>query len=129
MFRRSSPINGLPAELLSYIFLLGAIRTPEETSSSRYASAEVDQLSPCKTYTYAFPCVVASVSRHWRGVAISTSQLWNKIPVTDEDTDDPNNLDDTSFPLARLFLSRSGVAPLDIMVDARDPEWDFSEFE
>lgn len=129
MFRRTTPINGLPAELLSYIFLLGACRTPEEKSSSRYSGGEVNQLSPCMTYSYAFPCLVAAVSRHWRGVALSTSQLWNKIPVTDEDSDDPNNLDGTSFQLARLFLSRSGAAPLDIMVDARDPEWDFSEFE
>ena len=69
------------------------------------------------------------MSRHWRSVALSTGQLWNKIPVTDEDTDDLNDLEGTSFNLARLFLSRSGTAPLDIMVDARDPEWDFSEFE
>ena len=129
MLRQTTPINDLPAELLSYIFLLGANRSPEEKSSARYASGDVDQLSPCMTYSYAFPCLIAGVSRHWRGVALCTSQLWNKIPVTDEDSDDLNNLDENSFPLARIFLSRSGSAPLDIMVDARDPAWDFSEFE
>ena len=129
MLRQTTPINDLPAELLSYIFLLGANRSPEEKSPARYASGDVDQLSPCMTYSYAFPCLIAGVSRHWRGVALCTSQLWNKIPVTDEDSDDLNNLDENSFPLARIFLSRSGSAPLAIMVDARDPAWDFSEFE
>ncbi|KZT71084.1 hypothetical protein DAEQUDRAFT_810088 [Daedalea quercina L-15889] len=129
MFRRTTPIDGLPAELLSYIFLLGAYRPPDEDPLAENPGGEVNYLSPCMTYSYAFPCLVAAVSRHWRGVALSTGQLWNKIPVTDEDTDDLNDLEGTSFKLARLFLSRSGTAPLDIMVDARDPEWDFSEFD
>ncbi|TFY51597.1 hypothetical protein EVJ58_g10485, partial [Rhodofomes roseus] len=129
MFRRTTPIDGLPAELLSYIFLLGAYRPPEEDASGENPAGEANHLSPCMTYSYAFPCLVSAVSRHWRGVALSTGQLWNKIPVTDEDSDDLNDLEGTGFKLARLFLSRSGTAPLDIMVDARDPEWDFSEYD
>ncbi|KAH9923810.1 uncharacterized protein B0H18DRAFT_1013490 [Fomitopsis serialis] len=129
MFQRMTPIDDLPAELLSYIFLLGAYRPPEEDPSGEISGGQVNDLSPCMTYSYAFPCLVSAVSRHWRGVALTTGQLWNKIPVTDEEWDDLNDLEGSSFKLARLFLARSGTAPLDIMVDARDPEWNFSEYD
>jgi len=129
MFQRTTPIDDLPAELLSYIFLLGAYRPLEEDPSGENPGGQLNDLSPCMTYSYAFPCLVSAVSRHWRGVALTTGQLWNKIPVTDEECDDLNDLEGSSFKLARLFLARSSTAPLDIMVDARDPEWDFSEYD
>ena len=33
------------------------------------------------------------------------------------------------FSVVSRYLSRSGKSPLDVFVDARDPEWDFSETE
>ncbi|KAI0643991.1 hypothetical protein C8Q79DRAFT_1011810 [Trametes meyenii] len=131
-------IAKLPNELLSYIFVLGVhtsdAEDPEilgapEGSSQEYGMEgdnEDDAESMCGTASSAtLPDVFAAVNRHWREVALGTPQLWTRICVTIGDLmqDEEAGL----FPAVSRYIPRSGRRPLDVFIDARDPEWDFSE--
>ena len=123
-----APIYRLPVELLSYIFLLGA-HTPDPPHQDEEACTDVlgrDDISPCMSSSSTTPDVFASVSRHWRAVALGTPHLWTRIVVTIGDT-----MSDRApmFANASRCLSRSAKCPLDIFIDARDPDWDFTEVE
>lgn len=94
-----SPAHRLPNELLSYIFLLVAHDSTEAP---------------------LFPSTLSHVSSQWREVALATGGLWTRIVM--------------SFPITaqqisscKAYLSRSGVYPLDILLDLRDPAWDWEE--
>ncbi|KAI0635350.1 hypothetical protein C8Q77DRAFT_1072572 [Trametes polyzona] len=132
-----APIARLPVELLSYIFLLGAhTPDPEEAGLADDAPGGLgegsgslhersDDISPCASSSSMPPDVFAAVCRHWREVALNTPQLWTRVCVTIGDL----MHDEASgwFPAVSRYVSRSGRCPLDIYIDARDPEWDFSE--
>ena len=125
------PINTLPVELLSYIFVLSA-HTPDPRASEEDTQREPeegsDDISPCLSSSVSTtPDVLASVNRHWRGVALNTPQLWTRICVTIGDI--IYCREGPMFSVVSRYLSRSGKSPLDVFVDARDPEWDFSETE
>ena len=94
-----SPTDRLPNELLSYIFLL---------------------IAHDPTEAHLFPSTLSHVSSQWREVALATGGLWTRIVM--------------SFPITaqqisccKTYLSRSGVYPLDILLDLRDPAWDWEE--
>ena len=126
-----APITQLPVELLSYIFVLSA-HTPDPRASEEDTQQEPeegsDDISPCLSSSVSTtPDVLASVNRHWRGVALNTPQLWTRICVTIGDI--MYCREGPMFSVVSRYLSRSGKSPLDVFVDARDPEWDFSETE
>ncbi|KAI0354124.1 hypothetical protein OH77DRAFT_1522041 [Trametes cingulata] len=130
-----APIAKLPVELLSYIFILGA-HTPDandtlthdgEGSNDCNASGPDGRydISPCVSSSSTPPDVFASVNRHWREVALGTPQLWTRICVTIGDL--MHSGEGKWFPAVSRYLWRSGKCPLDVYIDARDPDWDFSE--
>ncbi|KAH9846915.1 hypothetical protein C2E23DRAFT_742997 [Lenzites betulinus] len=131
-----APIARLPVELLSYIFILGA-HTPdvpdeedggmEGYDEGGHEVARPDErgdISPCVSSSSTPPDVFAAVNRHWREVALGTPQLWTRVVVTIGDLIYGG---DSLFPAMSRYLSRSAKCSLDVYIDARDPEWDFSE--
>ncbi|KAF8329250.1 hypothetical protein F5887DRAFT_1163467 [Amanita rubescens] len=111
----------LPVELLSYIFLFSAEPDNVANPAAPFCSATV------KT-----PLVLSSVSKHWRDVARNTPRLWTRICVTQELLVSKPAFNrriaiDTTHIRTCLALSRK--CPLDILIDARDDEWDFTEPE
>jgi hypothetical protein len=110
-----SPAFELPVELLAYVFLL---------------SAEPD--AAVNPTTVKTPLVLSSVCRRWRDVSRNTPRLWTRICVTREllvrkHLRRTAVAVDTTHILISLALSRN--RPLEILIDARDDEWDFSEPE
>lgn len=102
-----SPIHSLPVELLSNIF------------------AHTDM-----------PLVISTVNKQWRRIALNTPALWTTLCVTAEmiqaQEDHDLSLYTTGvFNTGHLttYIHRSRKYPLDILIDARDPDWDFSEPE
>ncbi|KAK0451564.1 hypothetical protein EV421DRAFT_1043353 [Armillaria borealis] len=94
------PIDRLPNELLAKIFFLAAKETRHDTIPA--------------------PFIVSQTCRRWRNVALSTGDLWKFISF--------------SFPLSSIqylransMLSRSSTFPLDLLMDFRDPSWDWEE--
>ena len=125
---QQAPISRLPVELLSYIFLLGAHTTDPPNPDEEAFTDDLgrDDISPCMSSSSTTPDVFASVNRHWRAIALGTAHLWTRIVVTIGDT-----MNDRApmFANASRYLSRSAKCPLDIFIDARDPDWDFTEVE
>jgi len=119
--RRSqlSPIQFLPIELLSYIFVVTTLEDDEDGNPS------------FTTESIRLPHILSSVSRKWRLIAQCTPALWTNICVTSEliDTRDADQLQASTFDTRHLdvCLKHSRNYPLDILIDARDYHWDFSE--
>lgn len=92
---------------------------------------------PFTTDTIRTPLVLSSVSRHWRRVALNTPALWTSLCITIEMVEDLGDAEErplhhkttlnTSHITSYLALSRN--YPLDILIDARDQDWDFFEPE
>lgn len=68
----------------------------------------------------AFIRVLCQVCARWRRVAISTGRLWGRVQIT--------------LPLSigqrrwtDIYLANSNPYPIDILIDLRDPEWDWNE--
>ncbi|KAI8973091.1 hypothetical protein BD414DRAFT_468727 [Trametes punicea] len=131
-----APIERLPVELLSYIFVLGA-HTPDPAEleadspegSAMGQGSELggeEDISPCLSSSSTPPDVFAAVNRHWREVALATPQLWTRICVTIGDIVE-DGAEGGWFPTVTRYVSRSRMCPLDVHIDARDPDWDFSE--
>ncbi|ESK92516.1 hypothetical protein Moror_4438 [Moniliophthora roreri MCA 2997] len=121
----SSPIERIPIELLSYIFVLGTHSFP---STSNDSTPEDPSFNADSVKT---PLIFASVSRYWRTVALNTPALWTSLCITvgsveDDHRGQPPTLN-TSHITSYLTLSRK--QPLDILIDARDIDWDFQEPE
>lgn len=116
-----SMVNSLPVELLAHIFAL-ATHGEEDNSFSRYSPYR----PAFDTASVKVPVAVSCVSRYWRYVALNTPALWTSLCITlemiVEDGFGQSYLD-TSF--LGLYISRSQMYPLDILIDARDPDWDF----
>jgi len=120
-----SYFHNLPVELLAHIFML-ATHGDGETSFSRYSvSRPVFDTTSVRT-----PVIVSCVNRFWRHVALNTPALWTSLCLTPEmilENDDGENYLDLTF--LDLFLVRSQMYPLDILIDARDPSWNFNGTE
>lgn len=123
-YRSSAPINHLPTELLSYIFTLSTQVASEPSSGTDQNTPEITPES------IRVPLVVSSVCRRWRAVALSQLSLWAKICVSADLVDHSLSWKPTIDPRhIASYLARSRSYPLDILIDARDPEWDFEESE
>ncbi|KAF8154450.1 hypothetical protein B0H34DRAFT_716531 [Crassisporium funariophilum] len=117
------PISNLPVELLSYIFSLSTHATGEHDLSA----AQDQSYSPpiITTESVQVPLVLSRVNRHWRRVALGTPGLWSSLCITTELLDSGRL--DTTHITSYLALSRN--YPLNILIDARDQDWDFYEPE
>jgi len=117
--------HSLPVELLAHIFML-ATHGDEETSFSPYSVSR----PVFDTTSVRIPVIVSCVNRFWRHVALNTPALWTSLCLTPEmileDDDGENYLDRTFLD---LFLVRSRMYPLDVLIDARDPSWNFNGTE
>ena len=129
--RGTSPINNLPVELLSYIFSLSTHPTTGEFSEEHSPPA-------ITTETVQVPLILSSVSRLWRQVALGTPNLWSNLCITSELIQNfyyiqrgPRGFTkksisrqlNTSHITSYLALSRK--YPLNILIDARDENWNF----
>lgn len=124
----SPPINSLPVELLSLIFTIGTHGTDVAEDGNR----------PCNTQSVRTPVVISQVNRRWRQIALNTPALWTSLCATlemVETWEEYNSLGQpfrsTSLNTEHLtsYLALSRNYPLDILIDARDPDWDFFEPE
>ncbi|KAJ7221262.1 hypothetical protein GGX14DRAFT_353459 [Mycena pura] len=104
ILRGCSDVDRLPNEVLSAIFMF-----------------VVEPHSDDMTTTTS-PTTISQVCHRWRQVALATGSLWTNIVLT--------------FPTSReqltrtiTWLVRSNTYPLDILLDFRDPEWDFEDEE
>jgi len=114
-----SPISRLPVELLSCIFMLSS-------------EPDTDECLPFDSSTVRTPLILSRVCKHWRDVARSTPRLWARICITSDLSEDDGSPDPPSHVNMRHIntcLSLSRNCPLDILIDARDEDWDFSEPE
>jgi hypothetical protein len=137
-----SPINNLPIELLSYIFSLSTYPTTGCLFPGPSEKEEEDCGSRPPTITtesVQVPLVLSSVSRLWRQVALGTPRLWSSLCITVELIQDfyhcnergdsrgftkrPTRQLNTSHITSYLALSRK--YPLNILIDARDENWNF----
>ncbi|KAJ7779120.1 hypothetical protein B0H16DRAFT_1878698 [Mycena metata] len=118
----SSPIDSLPVELLAYIFVLGT-HDPIHLSHSE----QQDDCQPFDSESVKAPLVYASVSRHWRSVALNTPALYTSLCITPELLREVGNTEvlETIGLSSYLALSRNYL--VDIVIDARDQEWDFGD--
>lgn len=126
----ASPVDRLPVELLSYIFILG-------THAAEVLEGDAERSPSFTSESIRTPLVLSSVKRHWRSIAHNTPSLWTSLCVTVEMIDifaedgDGVAHRPTSFNASQLntYLRLSRNYPLDILIDARDQDWDFSEPE
>lgn len=124
---RPPAVHSLPTELLSYIF---------ELVTHALSQAERDTLGvgqrriPFHPNSIRAPISLSAVSRRWRCVALSTPALWTSLFVSLDNVIEcfPGQrrtiLDAESLA---YFLIRSRNCTLDIFIDGRDPEWEFSD--
>ncbi|KAJ7267075.1 hypothetical protein C8J57DRAFT_1181726 [Mycena rebaudengoi] len=121
-----SPIDALPVELLAYIFVLGT----HGCVHPELDALDQDDCLPFDSESVKTPLVYSSVSRHWRAVALNTPALYTSICITPEllrDVSAPHSWLDTTHIESYLALSRT--YPVDILIDARDQEWDWRQDE
>ncbi|KAJ3487901.1 hypothetical protein NLJ89_g11668 [Agrocybe chaxingu] len=109
----------LPVELLSEIFDLCVLATIEPGIKPNDPSAPLN----INTETIRVPLTLSSVSRRWRQVALGQASLWANICITEE-LISQRNLDARHITTC---LARSRHHPLTILIDSRDPDWDFTE--
>lgn len=114
-YQQHASINALPIELLSYIFTLATHSFPDT------------EVVPFDAESVRTPVILSAVNHHWRTVAHSTSALWTSVCVTIGSIERTKNSFDTSHLSSFISLSRN--RPFDILIDARDLDWDFSEPE
>ncbi|KAH7909464.1 hypothetical protein BJ138DRAFT_1173658 [Hygrophoropsis aurantiaca] len=125
--RHSVPINKLPVELLSYIFTLTSHSLPDS-----HQDVIDNQDFPSNAENSVVPSILSAVNRHWRRVAVSTPALWTSLCMSLDNVvefESSKGLKSSCLDAQQLALHliRSRNSPLDILIDARDPEWDFTE--
>ncbi|TFK47400.1 hypothetical protein OE88DRAFT_802593 [Heliocybe sulcata] len=128
-------IDRLPVELLSYVLVLG---TQRQQTRRWY---ELDEDWDTHPYVNDLPTTAACVSSRWRQVALSTPDLWTSVCISlgdirrhviDSSWRDELPSERSRFLDTRrldLYIIRSQLCPLDVLVDARDPQWDFMDPE
>ncbi|KAJ7500624.1 hypothetical protein B0H11DRAFT_2275829 [Mycena galericulata] len=99
-----SGIDRLPNELLSAIFIFAI-------EQHCY-----DESDPSTTT----PTTISHICHRWRQVALSTGSLWTNVVLTF-----PTSNEQLSRTLT--WLGRSKTYPLDLLLDFRDPSWDWDE--
>ncbi|KAF4564488.1 hypothetical protein EYR36_002424 [Pleurotus pulmonarius] len=102
LFHRPSTAQRLPAEVLSLIFACATHDSHERSD------------------TLTSPLIVSQVCSRWRRIALSTSLLWTAITVTYPYTT-------AQRQRIEAWLSRSKAQPLDLLLDLRDPAWNWDE--
>ncbi|KAJ7621471.1 hypothetical protein FB45DRAFT_929304 [Roridomyces roridus] len=112
-----SPIASLPVELLAYIFVLG-------THEPVPPDVHDDECQPFNAESVKTPLVYASVSRLWRNVALNTPALYTSLCITPNLVRDVGVLDVS--PIS-TYLQLSCNYLVDILIDARDHDWDFED--
>ncbi|OJT13735.1 hypothetical protein TRAPUB_9735 [Trametes pubescens] len=102
-----APINCLPPEILSLIFVHYAIIFQREQFARFSLSAyhEPEKSAHKQIYTWLR---VARVCRHWREVALQCASLWNFLVIDERVPED----------VLRTFLARSQGMPLTIITHA-----------
>ncbi|KAG6888590.1 hypothetical protein C0995_007109 [Termitomyces sp. Mi166 len=105
-------IQMLPVELLSYIFTIATHEVDEDKGFPIIDSETI------KT-----PLILSRVNHHWRNVAHETPSLWSSICVTGALVHG-GQLNTTHLS---TYLALSQNHPLDVLIDARDEQWDFQE--
>jgi F-box-like len=129
-FPFSSPINNLPIELLSYIFSLSSHPEEKEEEHRPPEEKEEDRPPTITTESVQVPLILSNVSRLWRQVALGTPQLWSSLCITVElvEIHERDSETETSSRLKTsliTYLSLSQKYPLDILIDARDENFNF----
>ena len=145
----SNPINNLPVELLSFIFSLSTYPSVGGFPGHITEEGEEEDYRPptITTESVQVPLVLSSVCRLWRQVALGTPYLWSNLCITVEliqnfyycNERDPRSGGiitksgsissssarqlNTSHITSYLALSRK--YPLNILIDARDENWNF----
>ncbi|KAJ6568823.1 hypothetical protein B0H19DRAFT_938022 [Mycena capillaripes] len=99
-------IDVLPNEVLPSIFAFAIENQPTE----EYTSSTVS------------PITISHTCRRWQQIALETGSLWTNIVLTFPASE--KQLTRTS-----IWLSRSTTYPLNILLDFRDPDWDWEEEE
>ncbi|KAJ6537248.1 hypothetical protein DFH09DRAFT_1178320 [Mycena vulgaris] len=102
--RGRTHIDRLPNELLSAIFIL-AIEQDCHDESDPFTTS---------------PTTISHVCRRWRHVALATGTLWTNVVLTFPTCD-------AQLTRALTWLDRSKTYSLDILLDFRDPAWDWEE--
>jgi len=103
ILRGRSDIDRLPNELLSTIFMFA-----------------IEQ--HCHDESTISPTTISHICHRWRQVALETGYLWTNVVLTF-----PTSSEQLTRTLT--WLSRSKTYPLDILLDFRDPDWDWEEEE
>jgi len=114
-----------PVEILTHIFML-VTHGDEKTSFSPYSvSCPVFDTTLVRT-----PVIISYVNCFWRHVTLNTPALWTSLCLTPEmileDNDGENYLDRTFLD---FFLVQSQMYPLDVLIKAQDPSWDYNRME
>ncbi|TFK25170.1 hypothetical protein FA15DRAFT_366961 [Coprinopsis marcescibilis] len=87
----------LPAELWAEVFLY-CIQTPQTEGTPMWYSREL-----------AIPMLLCQICRSWRQIALSFSQLWQRLTVCIS-----MGKSYPSFELASIWIARSGTLPLSL---------------
>jgi len=114
-----------PVEILTHIFML-VTHGDEKTSFSPYSvSCPVFDTTLVRT-----PVIISYVNCFWRHVTLNTPALWTSLCLTPEmileDNNGENYLDRTFLD---FFLVQSQMYPLDVLIKAQDPSWDYNRME
>lgn len=133
----SSPISSLPVELLSEIFALCALAAGEPSPSSDDA-----EYSPpiVTTESLRATLLLSSVNRKWRDVVLHQPNLWSNLCITaelishaDDDGIFTSSCQNSSSRFNASYitscLQRSRQCPINVFIDARDEDWNFTEPE
>jgi hypothetical protein len=108
------PINRLPPEILSLIFMLGAQdnQLDEDEEADKADEEEDEEEAVVEEDGSIFTFNVTQVCRHWREVALNTGMLWTKIDFAEG----------PPFDRTRLWLERSKHAALDVYLELGDSD-------
>lgn len=127
-----APICTLPIEVLAYIFDLSV----HSASFSDEEDAHIGNDYPFDPANMMTTLCISSVSRYWRNISMSTPSLWTDMCIStelpQEDDEESSQMRNAMKPNASrilAYLARSSNSPIDILISARDTNWDFCETE
>lgn len=114
-----SPISYLPSELLSEIFRLCSLSVDQ-------TDADMDGENSCMTvnpFGLNFTFRLSTVCHKWRNIIYNQANLWSNICITQ------NLLCSSQLKTKQISscLERSRKHPLNLLIDARDPDWNWTE--